>query len=758
MAEKPYRASLSRSQGRAGWSIIFRHPVRRDEATGRRGIRIRRGLGTRDQAEAEDLRDQLNDLLTETRYHQANARAEAERRFNKWVVEIFYDKMVPEKTDFRGIREAAIPLPDPQHGDYRRVLLLGTTGAGKTTLVRQLLGTDPVKERFPSTSTAKTTVHDMEIVVRDGLWRATVTFVSGDEVREYVTECVSAAVLAAWRRAPDDEILRRVLAHVNQRFRFNYVLGNGPSVGGGDFDGEDDEDEEGATEPDPMEGLKSTAIDIAVTNDVLAECLGVVKEIAQRHGHRLRMELDATDESDERVIDELFEEELDNLLREDEAFHGVADELMDEIEKRFTLLELCGEMRTRQGWPLFWTWETDDREVFMRTISRFSSNYAPLFGWLLTPLVNGIRVEGSFSPTWMNGERPRLALLDGEGLGHTPNSSAAVSTEVSRRIEEADAVVLVDDATQPMQAAPVAAMRELVSSGNAAKLILAFTHFDEVKGDNLPTPSSRVQHVLSSAENVLSAIGDNLGPFAERALRKRIEVARHFLGGIQEPLSSETKEGARTIRQLHKLLECVDEVVERPEPAQAKPTYDLMDLVLAVKSAAESFHDVWFSRLGLENRLGVGKEHWARVKALSRRLATGMADEYDSLRPVADLRKELQDRIYVFVQNPLRWEGPEPSDDEKQFIFDSFADSMGRRILALATRRIKDERVQEWQSAYDKHGPGSTFVRAGIIGQQIYDPAAPIPDVTPSPDRNQFMREVAREVQAAAAEVGVTLI
>jgi hypothetical protein len=48
--------------------------------------------------------------------------------------------------------------------------------------------------------------------------------------------------------------------------------------------------------------------------------------------------------------------------------------------------------------------------------------------------------------------------------------------------------------------------------------------------------------------------------------------------------------------------------------------------------------------------------------------------EYDTLRPIADLRKELVERIYVFVQNPLRWEGPEPEDDQKQGCFDAFAD------------------------------------------------------------------------------------
>lgn len=759
MAKMPYVASLSQTQGRTGWSILFRHPVRRDNATGRPGVRVRRGLGTRDRGEAELLRGQLNKLLAESRYHDATARAEAERRFDKRIVDIFYDKMIPETMDYRRIREAEIPLRGSEQGEYRRVLLLGTTGTGKTTLVRQLIGTDPAKERFPSTSTAKTTVHDTEIVIADSPWRAVVTFVSSDEVREYVNECISAAVLAAWRRAPDDEVLRRLLAHVNQRFRFNYVLGNGPSVGGSDFDEEDDEYEDAESKPDVLEDLESTGlVDIAATNNVLRECLEAVKKIAERHGDKLRAELIATTESDERVIDELFEEELDNLLRDDESFHSVADELIDEIEKRFALLDLCGHVRTKQDWPVSWTWETDDRAGFLRTINRFSSNFAPYFGRLLTPLVNGIRVAGPFSPAWANDARPRLTLLDGEGLGHTPKSAAAVSTEVTRRINEADAVLLVDDATQPMQAAPVAVMRELVSSGNAAKLILAFTHFDEVKGDNLPTLKSRVQHVLASAENVLAAIGEDLGPFGERALRKRLDSERVFLEGIQEPLSPDVKSGVRTIKQLNKLLGCIDEVANRLESAEGRPFYDRMNLVLAVKSAAEGFHDAWFPRLGLEIKSGAGKEHWTRVKALSRRLATGMADEYDSLRPVADLRKELQDRIYVFIQNPLKWDGPEPSDDEKQFIFDSLADSIGRRMLSLATRRVKSERVQEWQTAYDNHGRGSTFVRAGIIGNKIYSTAAPIPDVMPSLDRNKFLQDVAAEVQAAAEEVGATLI
>ena len=217
-----------------------------------------------------------------------------------------------------------------------------------------------------------------------------------------------------------------------------------------------------------------------------------------------------------------------------------------------------------------------------------------------------------------------------------------------------------------MQAAPLAAMREVVSTGNARKLLIAFTHFEEVEGDNLPTPSAKVEHVLDSAENVLATFGEELGLSAERTLRQRVDDARFFLERIHQPLNETTPSGRRTISQLRKLLHGIDLVIERPEPAEACPVYDRMNLVLAIRRAADAYHEAWRPRLGLELRPGLPKEHWTRVKALSRRLALGWADEYDTLRPVADLRKELVERIYIFVQNPLRWQGREPSDDQNR--------------------------------------------------------------------------------------------
>jgi hypothetical protein len=755
--EKRYTATLSRSQGRNAWAVIFRHPARIDPNSGKPGLRVRQGLGTSVEEEANDLKEQLNQLLSAEEFWSLSARSEAEKRFHGRVVEIFYYGMEPEESDFNAVREAVIPLPTSDGSEYRRALLLGTTGAGKTTLLRQLIGTDPETERFPSTSTAKTTVHETEVVLAPGPYTAVVTFFPIDEVREHLNECISEAVLSAYRGEDDGEVLRKLLMHVNQRFRFNYILGNGPGTHAREDEDDEDDEDDAVVEPAEEVGAES-AIDLEATSALLTNTLAALRQISKRQGALLKDELGAIDEKDQRVVDELFEEELDRRLREDDQFHRISDELMDEIELRFSLLTEGMVRRNKQGWPQSWSWETDDRKAFIKTVALFSSNVASRFGRLLTPLVNGVRVAGPFLPDWNDGQQPKLVLLDGEGLGHTPKSVATISTSLTRRIEAADAIVLVDSAVQPMQAAPVAAMKEMITSGSASKLLLVFSHFDEVKGDNLPNATAKEQHVLASAENVLASIGEELGPFAERALRLRLKEACFFVGGIDGHLDSGKKSHKRTIGQIQSLLAAIDSIVEKPAPVQAKPVYDRMNLVLAVKNAAESFHDAWWPRLGLDYKPGVSKEHWKRVWALSRRLGTpGWGDEYDNLKPVADLRKQLQDRLYVFLQNPLRWEPAEPTDAEKQQVFDSLANALSAKTLDLVARRVRAERMADWQTAFNQSGRGSSFARATIIGKQIYDRAAPIPDMTPSPDRNAFLHEVATLVDSVCGDGGATL-
>lgn len=746
---KYYTATKSRNQGRESWSVIFRHPVRLEMATGKPGRRVRRGLGTADEQEAARLVGQLNDLLRSEELWSPAARAMAAGRFDPRVVDIFYEGLEATRTDFPALRQSIIPLPNSEDG-YRSVLLLGTTGAGKTTVVRQLLGTDPDKERFPSTSTAKTTVADTELITGTaGPYRAVVTFAPRDEVIDYLVENVSAAALAAYRQRPDDEVTRRLLDHINQRFRFSYVLGRGAMSESDDLV-DDDQDEMDAVDPDEY-----GEIDLALTAKVVSDAVGRVKTVVSKHAGAVVDALGSVEE-DERVLAEFIEESLDSDLRQSDEFHEIVDSLLDEIEKRFASLEEGQLKRNRQGWPTTWSWESDQRDAFMKVITRFTSNYAPLFGRLLTPLVNGIRVSGPFQPAW-GSPSLRLVLIDGEGLGHTPKSAATLSTHVAEQLEQVDAVLLVDNAAQPMQAAPVSALKSIAVSGNAMKLHVLFTHFDQVVGDNLPTFTAREEHVLASVDNALKSIGDELGPAAERALRRRVDTARFFVGDIQQPLNSRKRAGARAISQFDSLVSRLSHPELAVAGGSSRPVYDRMNLSLAVTAAAAAFHSRWRGLLGLEVNPEAPREHWTRLKALTRRLSEGWTDQYDTLRPVADLRYQLQAQVLLMLQRPVRWDGGEPNDDDKQLIIDAMANAITKKLMDLTRRRIAEDQRLGWQEAYAQQGVGSTFVRARLIAAEVYDRGAPIPTVGATPDQNRFLKEVAALVAEVCKDLDVIL-
>ncbi len=223
MSNSAFQASLSRSQGRSSWSVIFRHPTRTDKH-GNVGLRVRRGLGVTEQGEAQKLVDQLNEILNDNRMWNPSERASAEQRYDPRIVAAFYDHMTPELLDLWEIRNNELPLPGKEEG-YARALLVGTTGAGKTTLVRQLIGTDPTSERFPSTSTAKTTTSNIEIILTTSpTYRAIVTFSGRQYATRHVEESITAAARAWVESKSEEEVENHFLEHSEQRFRLSYLL------------------------------------------------------------------------------------------------------------------------------------------------------------------------------------------------------------------------------------------------------------------------------------------------------------------------------------------------------------------------------------------------------------------------------------------------------------------------------------------------------------------------------------------------------
>jgi len=74
MAKHESKATLSR--GRAGWCVIFRHPICRDRERGEKPLRVRRGLGTADEEQARKLVEEMNELLASHAVNPALLRAD----------------------------------------------------------------------------------------------------------------------------------------------------------------------------------------------------------------------------------------------------------------------------------------------------------------------------------------------------------------------------------------------------------------------------------------------------------------------------------------------------------------------------------------------------------------------------------------------------------------------------------------------------------------------------------------------------------
>jgi len=75
-------------------------------------------------------------------------------------------------------------------------------------------------------------------------------------------------------------------------------------------------------------------------------------------------------------------------------------------------------------------------------------------------------------------------------------------------------------------------------------------------------------------------------------------------------------------------------------------------------------------------------------------------------------------------------------------------------VMKMSARRLRLERIAEWQDAYSQSGRGSSYVRAAIINDRIYSPAAP---VAPVPDRVEFLKEILKAVERLAPECSARL-
>ena len=693
-------------------------------------------LGTPDEARAQELVDEMNVLLGDPAWHSIAKRADAERRFDPVIVRAFYDDIESAPSNTWDIRNEVLRLPSPEEG-YAKVLMVGTTGAGKTSLLRHLMGSHPERDRFPSTSASRTTICDIEVVTAADLpYRAVVTFFNEWTVHTNVHECVADACAALWDNLPDNRFAERLLTHRDLRFRLGYVIGSWKQTPLAAAKQEDDWDydpdsRQSAEAPEEPDSALPTAADITRMQEVLKSYLDRIRALSAEAKQRLQAELgveiaDLTG-ADKEAAQDLFEDQVQTLP----DFDDLVNDIMDEIRLRFE--GIASELRTHaSGWPLAWEYTCEDRDAFVRAVRRFSSNYAPAFGTLLTPLVDGIRISGPFSPEFA-GRHPKLVLLDGEGLGHVGDPAAGVSSHIARRFGDVDVILLVDSAKAPMLEAPASVLRAVAAGGFQKKLALAFTHFDLVRGQaNLPTFEAQRAHVLSAVHQKLASLREIVVCPAVRAIERALDERCFMLGFLDRALTEKNRGPASELGRLINFCEAAIAPADRR--GQRRCTTPL-GLCWPFRPRA------WiFTRAGTRSSASAGRAISApRIGRRSRRSIavsfsiSTMASTKD-LKPVADFVARLSESITKFLDRPIRWKPATPSEAEADEALSRVQREVFARLHKFVDEKLLRIPRQQWMEAFDYRGPGSTFSRAKVI-QTIYKSPRPCrdPRLIPAP-------------------------
>jgi hypothetical protein len=399
------------------WNISFHHPICREGSIGKK---IHRSLKVSDESEAKALRQEMNDLLElgETpSLLPPRSHAIAEQKYSRVVIDAFFDCVTPEPVDYLGLRERAMPLPAKtgKKAPIPRVLIVGSTAVGKSRLIQHLLQT--TRENFPMRGAGRTTVADTETIVDDADFSAVVTFYSENEIREIVKENILEACAFAHREKGDKvKIASKLLVDSDKRFRFNFILGEWTHQTEPTLEGEDEFEDE---EQDSDLGAEAGPVGLPWTK--LESCVAQVISMTELALETARRELQPSSEQDEVVVEEYWLQYIDQ-----DQLDGLTEEILDEIEKR-----LCAATG-QKSWPVIYrVADTADKAEFFRRLRPFYQNNRKLFGALVTPLVQGIRVRGRFAaPSWAATNSARWVLLDGMGVGHEQSTATKINRTV----------------------------------------------------------------------------------------------------------------------------------------------------------------------------------------------------------------------------------------------------------------------------------------------------------------------------------------
>lgn len=434
--------------------------------------------------------------------------------------------------------------------------LLGDTGAGKTTIVRKILGTDSYK--FPSVQQKRTTVAITEYVLSKDLpYKATYIFKTQRQINDLIKEILEVAIEKAYStdckgELEIEEVIENLEETPDERFRLRYIL-----------------------TPTELGDIATT-----ISKSLLPKLHNSIDT--------LKIELDSSEE-DIGVIVDLALEDIKNDLSEIQAH------IISLISEKVS--EMCS------GYELFSS--VDYYQHFEQKIDEFIAQAKKLLSSAknsISPVIEYARLEGNLLAEWLP-DNTELVLIDGEGIGHDTREASRLSARHLDYFHFADSIGLVEECKKPFASGGKSAMEGIIRNGYLNKFKLIFSKLDEVEvGDDEESDrEEQIRAVKKGFRNVKNALKEdgiesNIG-------NEHLYYLSHMKD--KEPQLDSVLEIGRLISD----IKCqFDEEV----PQFIEPIYDYEMLSSYLAKSSENFIAKWNSMLN--------SKHWQTVKAFNRRM------------------------------------------------------------------------------------------------------------------------------------------
>lgn len=701
-----YRAGCNPPKGKKGYTTNFRHPVIKDK-DGKYGMKVHRGLSTSDENEANELVDKLNELMSDDYWWDLSKRAEAYSKYNSIIVDAFYDPMDNKNPDETDILNKVI-MPSKEDG-YTKAIIMGPSGAGKTSLVRLLCGT--IKEKYPTTSSGRTTTCEMEMIMSDdGMYEVVVTFMSRGLLEMYVQECIENAFYYGVSGNNTDlnreNISDKLFIHRDLIVRLSYILGDLSLVS--KDESKDDEYDDYDIDDDKK------------TRDI-EESVYEYKQDIPKLLEKVNGFVDCLIEIINKYRNKSISLEDETLrLEDDEDILSLRDDIVNEVQLRFNLLVGGEKLNSKGKWVNAWYFKTESRDEFIKVVKRFSSNAKNAWGGLLTPIVRTMRVKGNFKPEGES-ELSKIILFDGQGLGHK-TTATSIPLETIDKFKESDSIIIVDNAQAPLLDNVKIALKSVIESGAASKLLMCYTHVDMMKGDNFNNFNDKRKHVVAALSTYLMDIKKQNSLIFSDIEESEILNSCYYLSELDKSEINKItrKESGKMLEKLREHFRAgitIDDVTVH---------YDAMTLYTHLQIAIKKYRTNWGQIIGYPSKSSK-TEHWSRIKALTRRLAYYNLPDYNNeLMPLSDFAQAVREQINIFLNKPLSIDPEETDMEVKVALINLIKGDINAKLAEFIRIQMWQDPIQmkRWEEAYCYRERYSTYYRSVKVNE-ILELAAP---------------------------------